>query len=434
MGGNCSTNSASLAGTRASSTPRWAATAIPVPYPTVQDGPLSETAPLAADAIAGGQAVNYIQWLATASVGDIQQENYPGPLPSSLLYQLLRQSMLRCYVTLAGAGPGGQRHAGRVRAARDRAGEHQPVRGHRHALGHRRPPGRTGRARPGPSTCTTCSPPPGSPFDSLADLRASLDRLAVLPTAELDRLLTETLDAGSHRLDVWMTAVAFAVLSAQRATPRRSGPAGPAPRWRTAGWKTCGPPPGRPRSPEWTRRRWPGSTRAAASSGRTSSRRCWRPPADNGGFIHAPSMTQAAAGAVLRSGYMSHRGTPDEPVLAIDLSSDRTRLALWVLDGVRQGQPLGALTGYQFEQALHDAGLDAVRPAVPRQVPADRRRADPADGGRAGSAAVTGGRRRGAACCLAGRAPRTRGLLGPGAAASRAAAQRDPAVRARLYR
>ena len=69
-------------------------------------------------------------------------------------------------------------------------------------------------------------------------------------------------------------------------------------------------------------------------------------------------MTQAAAGAILRSGYMSHRNTPDEPILAIDLSSSRTQSALWLLDGVRQGQTLGALTGYRFEQALHEASLD----------------------------------------------------------------------------
>ena len=69
-------------------------------------------------------------------------------------------------------------------------------------------------------------------------------------------------------------------------------------------------------------------------------------------------MTQAAAGAVLRSGYMSHRNTSDEPLLAIELSSARARSALWLLDGVRQGQSLGALIGYRFEEALHEAGLD----------------------------------------------------------------------------
>ena len=40
--------------------------------------------------------------------------------------------------------------------------------------------------------------------------------------------------------------------------------------------------------------------------------------------------------------------------LAIDLSSRRVRLARWLLDGVRQGQPLGALLGYRFERRLHE--------------------------------------------------------------------------------
>ena len=43
-------------------------------------------------------------------------------------------------------------------------------------------------------------------------------------------------------------------------------------------------------------------------------------------------------------------------LLAIDLSSERVRLATWLLDGVRQGQPLGALLGYRFERRLHEAG------------------------------------------------------------------------------
>ena len=42
-------------------------------------------------------------------------------------------------------------------------------------------------------------------------------------------------------------------------------------------------------------------------------------------------------------------------LLAIDLSSERVRLATWLLDGVRQGQPLGALLGYRFERRLQEA-------------------------------------------------------------------------------
>ncbi|HEX6731781.1 MAG TPA: hypothetical protein VF074_17275, partial [Pyrinomonadaceae bacterium] len=44
---------------------------------------------------------------------------------------------------------------------------------------------------------------------------------------------------------------------------------------------------------------------------------------------------------------------PDD-LLAIDLSSERVRLATWLLDGVRQGQPLGALLGYRFERRLQE--------------------------------------------------------------------------------
>jgi hypothetical protein len=79
---------------------------------------------------------------------------------------------------------------------------------------------------------------------------------------------------------------------------------------------------------------------------------------DNGGFIHAPSLAQAATAAVLRSGYLSHQGGAEQGLLSLDLSADRVRGALWLLDGVRQGQPLGALLGYQLETAMHDAGLD----------------------------------------------------------------------------
>ncbi len=75
---------------------------------------------------------------------------------------------------------------------------------------------------------------------------------------------------------------------------------------------------------------------------------------DNGGFVHAPSLNQASAAAVLRSGYMSH-ATPASPdTMAVNLSSERVRRALFILQGIRNGQSLEALLGYQFERGLHD--------------------------------------------------------------------------------
>ena len=78
-----------------------------------------------------------------------------------------------------------------------------------------------------------------------------------------------------------------------------------------------------------------------------------RDVAANKGYIHAPSLGQAATAAVLRSGHLAHKRDADSP-FEIDLSSRRVRLALKLLDGIRQGQPLGALLGYRFERGLHE--------------------------------------------------------------------------------
>ena len=78
--------------------------------------------------------------------------------------------------------------------------------------------------------------------------------------------------------------------------------------------------------------------------------------ATNPGFVHTPSLTQAATVAVLRSGHLTHAGNGNpNNLFAIDLSSERVRLATWLLDGVRQGQPLGALLGYRFERRIQEA-------------------------------------------------------------------------------
>ena len=93
----------------------------PVPFPTVQAGPLSETDALKADAdLGGGVKGNYIQWLKQASVADIQAENYPGPKPTSLLYKILRQSMILDYADLASQAEVG---AGRLQVSQLREQE-----------------------------------------------------------------------------------------------------------------------------------------------------------------------------------------------------------------------------------------------------------------------------------------------------------------------
>lgn len=74
----------------------------------------------------------------------------------------------------------------------------------------------------------------------------------------------------------------------------------------------------------------------------------------NMGYIHAPSLNHAVTAAVLRNGYEAN-ATPSNPQsLSVNLSSERVRRALSILEGIRGGQSLGALLGYQFERGLHD--------------------------------------------------------------------------------
>jgi len=77
-----------------------------------------------------------------------------------------------------------------------------------------------------------------------------------------------------------------------------------------------------------------------------------------GEYIHAPSADQAAAAAVLRNAYLTQKHSDTSKPYRINLTSDRVRRALRLLDGVREGQELGALLGYLFERGLHDNGMD----------------------------------------------------------------------------
>ena len=71
----------------------------------------------------------------------------------------------------------------------------------------------------------------------------------------------------------------------------------------------------------------------------------------NGGFITAPSLNHAVTAAILRNAYISD----DHPeTFEINLSSERVRKALSLIEGVRAGQSLSALLGYYLERELHD--------------------------------------------------------------------------------
>ncbi|WP_421789150.1 hypothetical protein [Hyphobacterium sp.] len=172
----------------------------------------------------------------------------------------------------------------------------------------------------------------------LQQFRDSLRRLCKIPADELERVFCETLDLGVHRLDAWSTALATKRLKSQRANQ----PSG----LHIGGYG-------------WLENLKPADT---ANSGYANPNTPKTPPG-NAGFIHAPSINQAKTAAILMS---AQRSNPDAR-FDIDLSSGRVRKALHLLDGIRQGQTLQALLGYQFErqlQALPDKSLMAYLPAL----------------------------------------------------------------------
>ncbi|MFE7797448.1 LysM peptidoglycan-binding domain-containing protein [Nocardia sp. NPDC057440] len=150
-------------------------------------------------------------------------------------------------------------------------------------------------------------------------LLAGLEALSRVAPQDFLPLLFELFDVTAHRLDAWVTSLATQRLSRTRA----EGVSG----IRLGGYG-------------WVENLRPGTVQ------------------ESDGYIHAPSLHHAATAAVLRSGFKSHK---DDSTLAVDLSSRRARVARWLLGGVRRGQTLGALLGYRFERALHDANLDSQK-------------------------------------------------------------------------
>jgi hypothetical protein len=149
----------------------------------------------------------------------------------------------------------------------------------------------------------------------------ALASVATMTDTALDQVLRETLDLHSHRLDAWYTALASARLDALRQIKGNE------------------------------------STLYIGAYGWVDNVRP-QPTPTSWGYVHAPSPAHAATAAVLRSAYLTHQQS-GSGAAAIDLSSTRVRLSQNLVDGVRSGQALGALLGYQLERALHNATLDA---------------------------------------------------------------------------
>lgn len=196
----------------------------------------------------------------------------------------------------------------------------------------------------------------------VAEVRNAIGILNNIPTEELSYLLSEHIDLSSHRLDAWMTGLVNRRLSEQRAANTTGIYLG------AYGWV------------EDLKRddnKQKASTAEVPAGMSPEAVTVYKDP-DNDGFIHTASLNQAITAAVLRSAYRANYAEEDiNNRLAINLSSSRVRMALNLIDGVKNGLQIGAILGFQFEKGLHErykiAELDKFilpfRNAFPLVVP-----------------------------------------------------------------
>jgi hypothetical protein len=186
----------------------------------------------------------------------------------------------------------------------------------------------------------------------LREVLAALGQLVDTSTAALERLLREHLDLCSYRLDAWKMGLLHHQLSLMRFPPKQPGnqEARRGIHIGAYGWLENLKPQAKTLTPLTLPQHLhqifdnkPGLAPLMRDS-------------TNGGFIHAPSLNHAVTAAVLRNGYRAN-ATPAQPnLMTVNLSSERVRHSLGLIEGIRNGQKLGALLGYQFERELHDAG------------------------------------------------------------------------------
>jgi hypothetical protein len=324
--------------------------------------PLSERDPIAP--YSGTR--NYLHWLAEASLNDLNTERFIGPQgttisrPAALLYVLLRYSLLTAVEegTLEIARTAGAKYFDVV--ARDPLVA--SIGGAQHVL--RRDYLDVDAAKLGVATQAMSlskwvhesaqKMPAGGVWSSalavVTDANESIAALASVPTARLERLLAEHVDLCSYRMDAWITAIYAHRLDQMRRAQQRAGLYLGAYSWVEH------------LHPDWRER-----TRVDVEMLPASLRDGVTGPVfesiENGGFIHAPSLQQAATAAVLRNAYLSHASSDQPDLFSLNVSSARVRVAQTFIEGIRNGQSLAALLGYELERGLHERhpGLELDR-------------------------------------------------------------------------
>jgi hypothetical protein len=161
---------------------------------------------------------------------------------------------------------------------------------------------------------------------------ARLAKIAAQPNgpARLEMLMLEVFDLFQHRVDAWLTGIAYARLVRRRAVG--------------------------------------GTGLRAGYYGILGNLRKSDPNAQDDGYIQAPSMAQATTAAILRSAYRRHE---DNGAFDLDLSSARIRRAMAVIDHLTAGATLSAALGLRAERLLREMPRNASHliPAMRRIFP-----------------------------------------------------------------
>lgn len=330
---------------------------------------------------------NYIQWLWENIQNDYEkfknETDFSDGRPNALLYLLLRQSILlgyadTVYETLRGHGLLSNSEVKKFRSQPDMYGikpNENVITQFERIESSAYPVVTEGK----PFSTFILEKIANRDFDfftasnsNLLKITDSLEKLKEVPTARLERLLVEHLDLMSHRLDAWIQGLVNLQLVSMRqeysrnqTLQRRKGIYLGA-----FGWLLDV----KPSDTIYQKKSFESRNENNVDVEHAHLKKIFQPEKEeilidynNEGYIHALSINHANTAAVLRNSYISNSIPANPDLFKVNLSSERIRKAMHIIEGMQQGQSLGALLGYQFERKLHESynsmsneGLDSI--------------------------------------------------------------------------
>lgn len=160
--------------------------------------------------------------------------------------------------------------------------------------------------------------------DNIVRVREELEMLAQVSSQELEILMNEHLDVNTHRLDAWRYGPVHQRLKFLRNTLDNTP---------TIDRKT---------GTHIGAYGWLMNVKDEVSPGNQQGNK----------YMLAPSINQAVMAALIKNGYNLANNFEEKEMCAVNLSSERVREALFIIDGIAKGNSLSGLLGYQFEKGL----------------------------------------------------------------------------------